>query len=101
MSVFDQELSRSDFDRCRWQEAIATAPKKDCQEYSSLFLGNPVESERLSLRRVSGDGEESRRGSLRLLPCGEPRSAPAPPGRGRLLRPAGGLSVPRRRPPPR
>jgi hypothetical protein len=62
--------------------------------------GNPVESKRLSPRRVSGDGEEPRRGWLWLLPCDEPRSAPAPSGRGRLLRPAGRLSVPRRRLPP-
>src|SRR5260370_66149 len=39
MSAFDQVLSRSDFDRCRWEEFVATAPKNDCQEYSYLFLG--------------------------------------------------------------
>ncbi len=39
MSVFEQILSRDDFDRCRWEEVIAVAPEKDCQEYSSLFLG--------------------------------------------------------------
>jgi hypothetical protein len=38
MSVFDQVLSRGDFDRCRWEEVIAGSAKKDCQEYSSLFL---------------------------------------------------------------
>jgi hypothetical protein len=39
MAVFDQVLSLSDFDRCRWEEVVATAHKKDCQEYSYLFLG--------------------------------------------------------------
>ncbi len=39
MSAFDQVLSRGDFERCRWEEVIAGSVRKDCQEYSSLFLG--------------------------------------------------------------
>jgi len=60
---------------------------------------NPIELKRLSLRRVNSGGEELRRDWLWPLPSGEPRSAPAPSGRGHLFRPAGRLR-PRRRPPP-
>jgi hypothetical protein len=33
MSVFEQPLTRADFDRCRWEEVIAGAPRKNCQDY--------------------------------------------------------------------
>lgn len=38
MSVFEQALSRSDFDRCCWEDVITGSPKKTCQEYFGLFL---------------------------------------------------------------
>jgi hypothetical protein len=48
MSMFEQALSRSDFDRCRWEEVLAAAPKKDCQEYSSLFLAKAIQARKES-----------------------------------------------------
>src|SRR6266849_729408 len=38
MSVFEQPLTRSDFDRCRWEEVIESAKKKTCHEYMGPFM---------------------------------------------------------------
>jgi hypothetical protein len=38
MSVFEQPLTRADFDRCRWEEAIAGVAEKDCHNYFGPFI---------------------------------------------------------------
>jgi hypothetical protein len=48
MSVLEQPLTRADFDRCRWEEVVASAPRKDCQEYSSLSLAKAIQARKES-----------------------------------------------------
>lgn len=38
MPVFEQPLTRADFDRCGWEEVLTAAPQKNCQEYFGPFM---------------------------------------------------------------
>jgi hypothetical protein len=38
MSVFEQPLTRADFDRCHWEGVIAGIAEKSCQNYSGPFI---------------------------------------------------------------
>jgi hypothetical protein len=38
MSVFEQPLTRADFDRCRWEEVVTAALQKNCQDYFGPFM---------------------------------------------------------------
>jgi hypothetical protein len=38
MSVFEQPLTRADFDRCRWEEVITGITEKNCQNYFGPFI---------------------------------------------------------------
>src|SRR4051794_11783066 len=49
MTVFERALTRSDFDRCRWEEVIAGLPEKTCHEYSGPYL------QRANQARDAGD----------------------------------------------
>jgi hypothetical protein len=49
MSVFEQPLTRGDFDRLPWQEVVEAAGKKTCHEYMGPFM------HRARLAREAGD----------------------------------------------
>jgi uncharacterized protein YjiS (DUF1127 family) len=54
MLLADIGVTRDDFERCNWQEVIASCEEKECVAYSTRFFAKAREAERSGDTKAQG-----------------------------------------------